>query len=119
MDILNLTQHPATAAQIKAGVFDYANLLTLKKLINFETLPTISILQDRADSLVNIASHDGCDAAMIAGASYFMPVLEKALSKAGIKVIYAFSKRVSSEVILPDGSVKKVSVFVHEGFIEV
>ena len=33
------------------------------------------------------------------------------------EVIYSFSKRVSEDSLQPDGSVKKVSTFIHEGWI--
>ena len=47
-----------------------------------------------------------------------MPPLEKALRGLGIRPLYAFSVRESVEETLPDGSVRKVAVFRHKGFVE-
>lgn len=46
-----------------------------------------------------------------------MSTLEKALQYTGITPVYAFSKRESKEEKLPDGSVKKINVFKHVGFV--
>jgi len=54
---------------------------------------------------------------MIGGAPYFMGALESALLEAGVEPVYAFSRRVSEEMIQPDGSVRKVGVFRHVGFV--
>jgi len=48
-----------------------------------------------------------------------LAVLEELLMANGFQPVYAFSKRQTIEQKLPDGSVKKVIVFKHEGFIEV
>lgn len=56
-------------------------------------------------------------AVMLGGAPWMMPALEKVAHLRGLSVCYAFSKRVSEEQHQPDGSVKKVNTFKHQGFI--
>jgi hypothetical protein len=56
---------------------------------------------------------------MIGGAPYLMGALEKALRECGFTPVYAFSKRESIDQPQPDGSVRKVAVFRHLGFVEV
>jgi hypothetical protein len=55
--------------------------------------------------------------AMIGGAPFFTRALEDALNAAGITPVYAFSSRESVEEVLSDGSVRKVTVFKHRGFV--
>jgi len=55
--------------------------------------------------------------AMIGGGPYLLAPLERALRRTGVDSLYAFSVRESSEERLPDGSVKKVAVFRHLGFV--
>ena len=50
---------------------------------------------------------------------FFMGALEKAVRECGFTPVYAFSKRESEEIPQPDGSVRKVQVFRHCGFVEV
>lgn len=128
--ILNLTQHPATTEQKLAGVMDLQGdaLALLKELLTFTTLPSKKELQDRAHDVAQLVIHNelGEDdndpiflQAMIGGAPFFMPFLEKALSENHVTPMYAFSARVSSERIDDDGKVKKDSVFQHLGFVVV
>jgi hypothetical protein len=60
----------------------------------------------------------GCRKAMVGGAPYLMPYLERALKAKDISPIYAFSKRESIDQVQPDGSVRKVAVFRHAGWVE-
>ena len=46
-----------------------------------------------------------------------MARLERALIERGIEPLYAFSVRESTEEVQADGSVRKVAVFKHAGFI--
>lgn len=55
--------------------------------------------------------------AMIGGAPYLMAPLEIALRDVGIRPLYAFSVRASVEKTRPDGSVEKINVFKHGGFV--
>lgn len=118
--MINLTQHNATAEQLAQGVVDLQgdDLATLKKLLTFVGMPTNSEIHDRAFEIARIADQSGAEAAMIGGAPYLMPHLQKALQARGITVLYAFSERVSVERII-DGVVVKTNEFKHVGFVEV
>jgi hypothetical protein len=120
MGILNLTQHPATAEQIAAGVVDQPEPSrdTIRALLTFTTLPSNKTLRDRAATLADYARESGHRSAMIGGAPYLMRPLEEALLQAQIRPLYAWSPPPTiSEVLQPDGSVRKVSVFRHGGFV--
>ena len=118
--ILNLTQHIATPEQIAQGVYDCKDRDLLCKLLTFEDLPTQSLLESRAAAIAfGIAVENEANTAMIGGAPFFMSELEYALVNAGIKPVYAFSKRVSEETVDEDGNVTKVNAFKHIGFVEV
>jgi hypothetical protein len=43
---------------------------------------------------------------------------EKSASKK-VKIQYAFSKRVSRDIPQPDGSIRKIAIFTHEGWVKV
>ena len=121
--ILNLTQHPATPEQIAAGVVDLTGqrLANLKSLLTFEELPTSTDIEQVAQAIANMATFclDTADErkAMIGGAPFLMGALESTLLDYGITPVYAFSKRESIEAVQADGSVKKINVFRHAGFI--
>jgi hypothetical protein len=116
MNILNLTQHRASAEQIDAGVFDVdeEDRIKLSVLLTFDELPTAKEIGDRCLSLREMVAEYGATAVMIGGAPFFMRPLEEWLQRAGIKVLYAFSKRESVE----DSTGRKTSVFKHAGFYE-
>ena len=137
--ILNLTQHTATPEQQAAGVIDLSEpeLSKLRRLLTFETLPTAEEIFRRAKAIARLAEyeaarrlgltdvggHPAADltnhgvSAMIGGAPYLMATLERALRARGIKPLYAFSRRESVEQTMPDGSVRKMAVFRHLGFV--
>jgi len=117
MEIINLTQHEASEDQKRVGVVDLpeAEKNILKGLLTFDSIPNRNDLVARGAEVALLAKRSGGSAtAMIGGAPFFMSFLEKALIKRGITPLYAFSKRVAVE---KDG--KKVSIFVHEGFVGV
>ena len=124
--MLNLTQHPATPAQIEAGVVEPASAIKAKivKLLNFEGILTPAEIAGRAAKLAAIAAESGAKTAMIggalclmgAGALYLMGALENALRERGVHHLYAFSIRESVEAVQPDGSVVKTTVLKHGGF---
>jgi len=121
MTIINLTQHAATAEQLAAGVFDVPNEGARRELLmqlTFNDLPEDGEIVERAEALASIAGAFGARAAMIGGAPYLMSTLERELREGGITPLYAFSRRESVEEKLPDGSVRKVAVFRHLGFVE-
>jgi hypothetical protein len=130
--ILNLTQHNATDEQ-KAQLVVEPRMCKAKiqKLLTFEEIPTKEEIESRATKLAEIAVSEASMYAgetdnviwitrvMIGGAPYFMGALEKAVRECGFTPVYAFSKRESEDVPQPDGSVKKIQVFRHIGFVEV
>jgi len=121
MTIINLTQHAATAEQLAAGVFDVPNEGARRELLmqlTFNDLPEDGEIVERAAAVASIAMAFGARAAMIGGAPYLMSALERELREGGITPLYAFSRRESVEEKLPDGSVRKVAVFRHLGFVE-
>jgi hypothetical protein len=121
MAILNLTQHAATPEQIAAGVVDPPDDLRqrIRELLTFDEVPTPGEIEERATRLARIAADSGYvfETAMIGGAPWLMPALERALVTRGIAPVYAFSAREVVEEQVPDGSVRKVAVFRHRGFV--
>lgn len=130
--IINLTQHAATPEQLAAGVVEPAEdaKQDIRTLLTFDVLPTRQDIDARAHDLAAIATmcatededaergEQTIDAAMIGGAPYLMPALEAALKDAYITPLYAFSKRESKDVTMPDGSVRKISNFRFLGFVQ-
>jgi hypothetical protein len=121
MTIWNATQHPATPEQTAAGVRDLDDFVSacIRHALTFETLPDRATIEDRAaqvaGSVRGTASYG--DAVMIGGAPWLMHALEDAVRAVGLVPLYAFSTRDSVETRLADGSVRKVQVFRHAGFV--
>jgi len=112
--IINLTQHQASPAQVSAGVADYTEIDRLKSLLNFFGVPTQREIEERAQAIALLALETGASSAMIGGAPYLMSALERALNGVGVKPLYAFTQRITTE----KGGVK-TSTFAHLGFVEV
>lgn len=119
MIILNMTQHDSTDEQKAVGVVEPEDKATVRSLLTFTTIPSKEEVAERAEKLADVAFHAGADSAMIGGAPYLMSALECALKAKGVKPLYAFSVRESVDMIQSDGSVRKVAVFRHAGFVEV
>lgn len=122
--MLNLTQHAATPEQLAAGVIDPTGAVAadIRELLTFDQLPSRQEIADRARHLADLARsvldrEDSGDAVMIGGAPYLMAALERALAAVGIEAHYAFSVRESVEQTQQDGSVRKVNIFRHAGFV--
>lgn len=122
MKIVNLTQHPATPAQVQDNVQYRSAAMqdTIQGLLTFSSPPDESQLLQRAKDLARLAlkmgAKPGRDQAMIGGAPYLMGPLEEALAQRGIQAVYAFSVRITEEVV--EGSaVNKTSRFVHSGWV--
>jgi len=115
-EVINLTQHPATQEQILAGVKDHTNRTHLVRLLTFDHLPSREEIEAAATGLAELTC--GFAAAMIGGAPYLMGPLERALRRVGVQPLYAFSVRESTEETQPDGSIRKVNVFRHAGFVD-
>jgi len=117
---VNLTQHAATADQIAAGVFDLppAARVKLQSFLTFENLPSEHEIRTRANEIAKLAAGaEGGAQAMIGGALWLMAPLAAALRDQRIKVVFAFSVRSNEEEAQADGSVRKVVVFRHAGFV--
>ena len=118
MTILNLTQHASSPEQISGGVVEPADKRAVGTLLTFDVAPDGAEMERRAGALAAMAAAAGASAAMIGGAPYFMGPLEKALRGVGVTPLYSFSTRSSVDQPQPDGSVKKVAVFRHTGWVE-
>ena len=120
MKIFNLTQHQATAEQALAGVIDPCPELKAKvsKLLTFDKIPSIGEMFNRAAQLLCLAEREGYECVLLGGAPFFMAALEAALVRFDMRGFYAFSMRESIEEVMADGSVRKVGVFRHVGFVE-
>ena len=123
--IVNLTQHAASIDQIAAGVVDLPadQRAILTKALTFESLPTRGEIVAAAEVVAGLAASAGPaphilpDAAMIGGAMWLMAPLAAAIESRGIESLFAFSQRESVEESQPDGSVRKIAVFRHVGFV--
>ena len=128
--ILNLTQHPASPEQIAAGVVDLPTheRALLVHALTVDALPTRQEIADRCANIAALAVNNGLAGdegddphpakAMIGGAPWMMRALEDALADVGVRPVYAFSVRESSEQVQPDGTVRKTASFRHAGWIE-
>lgn len=117
MNILNLTQHQATAEQVQAGVVEPTSKTEVQNLLTFDDLPTQDDITQKANALANIAKQHDVKFALIGGAPYLMSMLEQELVSVGITPLYAFSKRVSVEHQNDNGEVVKQNIFKHVGFV--
>lgn len=128
--IINLTQHAASPEQRAAGVHDLpaeARACVIR-LLTVDDLPSRDEIDSRCADIAHLAASlaspddrdDGCGFAthaMIGGAPWMMRALEDALLSQGIEPIYAFSVRESVDQLQADGSVRKVAVFRHAGWV--
>lgn len=93
----------------------------LAKLLTFEELPTPEQLRLRsiiiAGQLMAYGAKPG-DKVMIGGAPFFMEELSHSCRECNLVPVFAFSRRESAEQVMPDGTVRKVAIFRHLGFVE-
>lgn len=120
--IWNATQHAATAEQKEQGVVDLPDeaRVGLAKVLTFEELPTAEQLRIRSIMVVGCILGAGAkpgERVMLGGAPFFMEELSHSCREAGLVPVFAFSKRESAEQVMPDGSIRKVAVFRHLGFV--
>jgi len=127
--IINLTQHSASFDQVAVGVVDLAgdHLAGLKEALTFDSCPDVQDILDRAEYIAELACYNGLsgddgdsqipEQAMIGGALWLMSPLAAALRVRGICPVFAFSVRETEEQKQLDGSVRKVAVFRHAGFV--
>jgi len=114
--IFNLTQHTATQEQLAQGVVE-PNPEVKAAIQKLLTISVDTDLDEVVDDLAWIAVAAKCPHVMLGGAPFLMGMLERALNVRGLNVLYAFSERVSEEVVKPDGTIEKVSRFKHLGFV--
>ena len=127
--ILNLTQHPSTADQLAIGVVDLPTEQreVLRELLTFDDLPDSEEILARAHDIAELAAYNGLggdggdspwpERAMIGGALWLMAPIADELRQRGIAPVFAFSQRDTEEQVQADGSVRKVAVFRHAGFV--
>ena len=123
--IINLTQHKATPDQIQAGVVDLPDDLRagVCDLLTFDTAPIGVMMVQRAEGLLEIIREaqklpgSATRRVMIGGAPFFMSTLEVILLEADLIPVYAFSRRESEDQPQADGSVRKVQIFRHAGWV--
>ena len=127
--IINLTQHPATADQITAGVVDLPSEAreALIALLTFASLPDAGEIRGRAHDIAELACFNGLGGddgddpfpsqAMIGGALWLMAPLSEELRQRSISPVFAFSVRDTEEMTQPDGGIRKTAVFRHAGFV--
>ena len=113
--IINLTQHYATVEQLSVGVVEVEDKKALCNFLTFIDAPSSIELQKIAFDIAQFAK--GYQCAMIGGAPYLMSALEIELKQLNVQPIYSFSKRQSVEKVELDGTVTKINVFKHVGWI--
>lgn len=120
MKIWNFTQHNATPEQVAAGVVEPDNQMKeqIRELLTFYERPDRNTIRRRAQDLADLAKSVGAERVMIGCALFLVTDLVKALHERGITPLIAYSRRESVEVEQEDGSVRKMTVFRHEGFVE-
>lgn len=118
--IVNLTQHNPTPEQVEDGVYDLnsGDRSVLVSTLTFRNIPPAMAIAKRAETIAELAADIKAESAMIGGAPYLMAPLARELRARGIKPVFAFSQRKSVELQQEDGSVKKIQVFEHMGFVE-
>ena len=118
--ILNLTQHAATPDQVAAGVVEPRDKPAVCRLLTFDILPTREAVAATALALAAVVADHDLSGVMVGGAPYLMAPLQRAIEALGrvITVLYAYSQRVISEAVQPDGSVRKTQTFRHAGWVE-
>ena len=121
MITFNMTQHVASADQLKAGVVELNEIYktTLLEALNFEGVPTSSDVGKAVQLMAGLMDEQEAYETeevqfMVGGAPYLMAALTQWAPI--YRMVFACSDRVSEEQHMPDGSVRKVNVFKHIGF---
>lgn len=121
--IWNATQHTATADQIEQGVVDLPEELRqqVSRFLTFAELPGNEDLRIRSIAIVGQLMAAGAkpgDQVMLGGAPFFMEELSHSCRSVGLIPVFAFSRRESVEQVQEDGSIRKVAIFRHLGFVK-
>jgi hypothetical protein len=83
------------------------------------TSAEVAELEALASDLCSLAIKEGGEIYQPGGSPAFQAVLSRKAKDMGVTLYYAHSVRESKEEKLPDGSVKKVAVFRHQGWIKI
>lgn len=121
MRIFNLTQHSLTKEQVEGNECFRKEAVPgdiICDRLTFNNIPTTEEMQERATELARIAAQHSAEGAIIGGAPYFMPYLEKELLRLNIIPMYSFSIRQSIEKKNADSTVIKTNIFKHAGWIK-
>ncbi|MDO5481151.1 MAG: hypothetical protein Q4F60_02285 [Candidatus Saccharibacteria bacterium] len=121
-NILNLTQYEATTDQLEAGVIepDFGKEF-IKELLTFEQHPTETEIRNRARRLAATAldiSRGKRGKVMIDSASCLTPALIVELKKMGFTPLFSVTRRRTEKVVQSDGSVRKLAVLRHIGWVQ-
>lgn len=122
--------HNPTQEQLQSLSNIYTNIVYLKD-INADLFYKICNSPSNSDGLFTLANDfisfvldyrhttnaDNLHIVQPAGSPAFQYVLGRLTSDEYINVVYAHSERESIDEVQPDGSVKKISVFKHKGWI--
>ncbi len=113
MKLLNCTNHTTTAKQTAMGIVDPSqeDMTLLHKAITYDTIPTAEEIKGTCKVLLDLVKKYECDGALIGGALFLIGEEERTLFEHNYCTAYAFTKRISKEEVLPDGSVRKTSIF--------
>lgn len=123
--MLNITQHVATAEQLRDGAVEPESDVKseIQRLLTFDrsVMTEAGQIEERAKALVSLVRREYplVNKAMIGGALYLMPALVRELKAAGIQPYFSYTDRVSQETHNTDGSVTKTLVFKHLGWVAV
>jgi len=85
-----------------------------EKFSNVDPSNVVCAAKEIADYVLN----NDFDAVVLQGHNVLCAYLWYLLMKNNVRILYAHSKREVQEIPQEDGSVKKVSIFKHEGFHE-
>ena len=117
---MNMTQHKPSPDQEKAGVRNFNDECQqrVRDLLTFDILPTKLEIVARCKELTSIAStFYSTKKVMVGGAPWLMEPLCNTLQEGGFEPVFAFSSRVTEEKLQEDGTIRKVQIFRHEGFV--
>ncbi|EKH6496423.1 MULTISPECIES: hypothetical protein [Enterobacterales] len=118
MSIVNLTAYKASDAQREMGVIDVERDISqiIREKLSFNDCPTVSLMQQRADELADIAlllcSRHQAEGVLVYAKTYFMPTLITALSERGIT---AFATYAPKSIVCEQGQMS--SRYTHSNLV--
>ncbi len=120
-----IDEQRCTPEQIEAGVVEPSPEVKarIQELLTFDEPPDPAEIIRRAEEFAALAYYEivtaeyDSETVMIGGAPFFISALERELMFRGMDPVYAFSMRESIDQAQEDGSVRKVAVFRHLGFV--